>query len=306
MPVTEAATAGESQGHAHQPLLLSVDFEDWHQLVRRRLGVDGWERPGPALRRQTESLLALLDELRVCATFFVLGMTARAHPELVGAVGARGHELGCHGNSHLPVHTQSPQEFAADLRAARTTIEELTGRRPMGYRAPAFSITRDCPWAYDVLLEEGFAYDASQHDSPRIRRRVIPSTGAPHPIQLDAGTLWEFPVAVWHTRATPVPVGGASYWATMPTALVLRGLRGSGPLAGLYLHPYELDPEPLRALLPDGVTVQQRAHGLFRAAQRNVARRRAADVLRAIAERHRLITYGEAHAQLSHGAPAGS
>ena len=67
-------------------LLLSVDFEDWHQLVRRRVGVDGWEEPGPALRRQTDALLALFDKLQARATFFVLGMAARAHPELLARI----------------------------------------------------------------------------------------------------------------------------------------------------------------------------------------------------------------------------
>ena len=63
-----------------RPLLLSIDFEDWHQLVRRRVGAPAWERPGPALAAQTEALLGLLDALGVRATFFVLGLAARAHP----------------------------------------------------------------------------------------------------------------------------------------------------------------------------------------------------------------------------------
>jgi polysaccharide deacetylase family protein (PEP-CTERM system associated) len=285
-------------------LLLSVDFEDWHQLVRRRIGVPGWEQPGPAVPRQVEALLALLDELDVHATFFVLGMAARSHPGALEAVVARGHEIACHGDAHLPVHAQSAREFAADLRAARATIEELTGRVPVGYRAPAFSITRECPWALDVLMDEGFSYDASQHDTPRVRRRLASSIGAPHPLQLNGGTLWEFPVAVWRGRRVRIPVGGASYWATMPTTLVLRGLREAGPMAGLYLHPQELDPEPLRTLLPPSASPSQRAHGVLRAAQRNLARRRAADVLRALAGRHRLITYGDAHAKLSGGTAA--
>jgi peptidoglycan/xylan/chitin deacetylase (PgdA/CDA1 family) len=232
-------------------------------------------------------------------------MAARSHPGALEAVVARGHEIACHGDAHLPVHSQSAREFAADLRAARATIEQLTGRTPIGYRAPAFSITRECPWAHDVLLGEGFSYDASQHDTPRIRRRLVPSTGAPHPLELQSGTLWEFPVAVWRGRRVRIPVGGASYWGTMPTALVLRGLREAGPMAGLYLHPQELDPEPLRTLLPASASPSQRAHGVLRAIQRNVARRRATDMLRAIAERHRLITYGDAHAQLSGGTAAG-
>ena len=286
-------------------LLLSVDFEDWHQLVRRRLGAENWSEPGPALKRQAEALLALLDELEVKATFFILGMAARAHPDLVEAVVERGHEIGCHGDAHLPVHTQTPAEFAADLKSARATIESLTGREPVGYRAPAFSITRQASWAYQVLAEQGFAYDASQHDTPRIRDRAIPASSSPHPLApAGNGPLWEFPAAVWSGRFGRLPVGGASYWTAMPTELVLRGLRRAGSYAGLYLHPHELDPQPLRVDLPPGASVAQRARAGVRVGQRNSARRRAAAVLRAIADRFELIPYGDAHAKLSAGAGA--
>jgi polysaccharide deacetylase family protein (PEP-CTERM system associated) len=283
------------------PLLLSVDFEDWHQLVRRRLGVVGWETPGPGLARQTSALLDLLDELEAKATFFVLGITARAHPRLVLQIAERGHEIGCHGDRHLPVCSQAPLEFARDLRAARETIESVCGRRPLGYRAPAFSITRSCRWAYEVLAAEGFAYDSSQHDSPRIRGRVVPARAEPHPLAVGEATVWEFPVAVWRTRRLRLPVGGASYWAVMPTALVLRGLELAGPFGGLYLHPHELDPQPLRVGLPARADPRQRVHGRLRSLERNLARRRAPEVLRAIAQRHQLIPYGEAYAKLAGG-----
>jgi polysaccharide deacetylase family protein (PEP-CTERM system associated) len=280
-------------------LLLSVDFEDWHQLVRRRVGVAGWEAAGPALDRQTEALLRTFDELHARATFFVLGMAARAHPGLLAQIVAAGHEIGCHGDAHLPVHTQTPEAFAADLRAARATIEDLTGRTPVGYRAPAFSITQAAGWAYRVLAEEGFMYDASQHDSPAIRDHAVPATRAPH--RLSTG-LWEFPVAVWHPGPAAVPVGGASYWQILPTPVVLKGLEHAGPYAGLYLHPNELDPQPLRATLPGSATTKQRVHARLREVQRNGARRRAPTVLKAIAQRFELIPYGEAHARLGDGA----
>jgi hypothetical protein len=90
----------------------------------------------------------------------------------------------------------------------------------------------------------------------------------------------------------------------MPTELVLHGLRRAGSYPGLYLHPHELDPQPLRVDLPAGSTLSQRAHAELRAVQRNSARRRAAPVLRAIADRFQLIPYGEAHAKLSAGADA--
>jgi polysaccharide deacetylase family protein (PEP-CTERM system associated) len=283
-------------------LLLSVDFEDWHQLVRRRVGAPGWDAAGPALERQTDAMLALFDELGARATFFVLGMAARTHPQLLGKIVEHGHEIGCHGDAHLPVHTQTPGEFAADLQAARATIEELTGRTPIGYRAPAFSITRSCEaWAFNILAEQGFAYDSSQHDSPALRDRVAPANASPH--RIDAG-LWEFPIAVWRVEraGVRVPVGGASYWQVLPARVLLKGLEHAGQYAGLYLHPNELDPEPLRAQLPAGASQGQRAQATLREVQRNGARRRAPGVLRAIAQRFDLIPYGEAHARLDGGA----
>lgn len=303
MPLQASSPPAVSAALPDRTLLLSVDFEDWHQLVRRRVGDAGWERPGPALARQTEALLALLDELGARATFFVLGMAARAHPELVRAVGAAGHEIACHGDAHRPVHAQTPAQFADDLRRARTTIEDLTGWRPRGYRAPAFSITSRSRWAFAVLAEEGFAYDSSQHESFAVRDHIAPEHAAPHRLGQDG--LWEFPLAVWRRGRLSMPVGGASYWSVTPTPVVLRGLAGAGHCAGLYLHPHELDPEPLRPLLGAGVAASHRMQAALRAGQRNAARRRAAGVLRAIADRFALIPYGDAHARLSDGVPAG-
>jgi polysaccharide deacetylase family protein (PEP-CTERM system associated) len=282
-------------------LLLSVDFEDWHQLARRRVGAQGWEEPGPALPRQIEAMLELFDELGVRATFFLLGMAARAHPDLVRAIAAAGHEIGCHGDEHLPVFRLTREEFAADLREAAQTIADLAGQVPVGYRAPAFSITARTPWAYEVLAEQGFRYDASEHDTPRIKDRVSGGTNGPHEV---GPALWEFPVAVWRASGIAVPVGGASYWTVMPRSLVLHGLQQAGELAGLYLHPYELDPQPLRLAAPPGTSVGVRVRGALRAAQRNAARRGAAETLRAIAGGFQLIPYGEAHAQRDGGTTA--
>jgi polysaccharide deacetylase family protein (PEP-CTERM system associated) len=285
-------------------LLLSVDFEDWHQLVRRRVGASNWREPGPALKRQTDAMLALFDELGVRCTFFVLGMAARAHPELIERITTDGHEIACHGDEHLPVFTQTRDEFAADLHTATTTIEELTGQSPVGYRAPAFSITRSTPWAHEVLAEHGFRYDASEHDTPVVRDRA--QTAGTGPRRLPDTGLWELPVAAARWRTLSLPLGGASYWAITPKPLILGGLGYAPESAGLYLHPHELDPEPLRPLLENQESAAQRLKASLRTLQRNAARRRASEVLRAIATRHRLITYREAYDRLSADGRAGS
>jgi peptidoglycan-N-acetylglucosamine deacetylase len=256
-------------------LLLSIDFEDWHQLVHRRLGLREWDRPHHALDRQTAHLLDLLDELGARATFFLLGMSVGNHRDLVAEIVRRGHEPACHGYAHARVYEQTPDELRADLARAVETIADATGRRPLAYRAPAFSINRRTPWAYDLLVEAGFAYDSSQYDSPRVPDRIgdIPS----EPYRL--GELWELPVT-----------GGGSYWRLLPP----RNLRD---FAVLYFHPYEFGP-PLRAELPADATAKQRLGAARIVAWRNAGRSLVERRLRQVARTHRLVSYHHAYGDL--------
>jgi polysaccharide deacetylase family protein (PEP-CTERM system associated) len=289
-------------------LLLSVDLEDWHQLVRRRLGLADWDRVGPELEAQAGAVLELFDGLGAMATFFVLGLVARARPGLVAEIARRGHEIACHGDAHQPVYRQSPREFADDLRAARRAISEAGGEPPRGYRAPAFSITGPAKdWAFEVLADEGFAYDSSQCVSSHLFGRRADEPPGPHLVTVPSGRgLWEFPVAGCRLHAATVPVGGASYWSLMPQPLALWGLGKAPEHAGIYLHPHELGPDPLRIGLPSGVGLLRRTQAGLRTAQRELARRRTPGMLRSIAEHFDLIPYGELHAALSKRSHAGT
>jgi polysaccharide deacetylase family protein (PEP-CTERM system associated) len=284
--------------------LLSFDFEDWPQLVGRALGNPDWDRPREALPRQAGAIFGLLDELGVRATFFVLGMTAETYPELVREIAARGHEVACHGHAHRRVYAQSRDEFAADVERSVETIERLTGRRPAGYRAPAFSINRATPWAYDVLAELGFRYDSSAYDSPRVPDRMPPRAPGPHRLELASGrTLWELPPAVWRVGGRAVPVGGGAYWRVLPAPVLVRGLgevAREARFPALYFHPYECDPERLRAPLPAAPTPRQRAIGILKSLQRNPGRGLVPARIRKIGRQFRFTTYEEACAAAAH------
>jgi len=283
-------------------LILSIDFEDWNQLARRRIGYAGWDVRGPALARQTGALLDVLDELRARATFFVLGITARRYPELVRQLAERGHELASHGFAHRRVYDGTAEDLRGDLERSIELIGELSGKRPLGYRAPAFSINRATPWAYEVLAELGFAYDSSQYDSPRIPARIRPVPAAPFALELESGrALVELPVAVWRVRSRGVPVGGGAYWRALPGHVLMRGLQSAAEAgtAALYVHPYECDPEPLRCSLPQDAPPALRARARVRELQRNPGRRRVLSRLRAVGHHFRLLTCEQAYEQFS-------
>lgn len=270
-------------------LLLSIDFEDWHQLVHRRLGREDWDRPHPEFRRHVRTVLDLLDELDARATFFLLGMTVANHPELVREVVDRGHEPASHGHAHVPVHRQSRDEFHADVERSIAEIEQAAGRRPLAYRAPAFSINRAAPWAYDVLADLGFRCDSSQLDSPRVPDRLGAIPDRPYRLRLgDGRELWELPVAM----RGRVPIGGGSYWRVLPARVITRGL---GDLAVLYFHPYEFATEPLRAVPPPTATARRRLTAAARSAWRNAGRGLVTRRLREVARRYRLVPYDQAY-----------
>jgi len=240
--------------------------------VHRRLGFPNWERPHAGLERQTLAVLDLFDELEARATFFLLGMTVANHRELATEIVRRGHEPASHGYAHLRVYDQTPDEFRADVERAGDVIEDATGRRPVAYRAPAFSINRTTPWAYDVLAESGIRYDSSQYNSPRVPDRLGDIPAEPYRL----GKLLEIPVT-----------GGGAYWRVLPP-------RNLNDFAVLYFHPYEFGP-PLAADLPADATARLRLTALTLTLWRNAGRSLVEKRLRRGARTHRLVSYDQAY-----------
>ncbi|MDP1579110.1 MAG: polysaccharide deacetylase family protein [Candidatus Didemnitutus sp.] len=86
----------------------------------------------------TPKILQLLAAHEASATFFVIGEKAAAHPELINAIVAAGHEVAHHTHTH-PLATfwcASPARVAWELDAALNTLHRA-GVRPTRFRPPA-------------------------------------------------------------------------------------------------------------------------------------------------------------------------
>jgi polysaccharide deacetylase family protein (PEP-CTERM system associated) len=244
------------------------------------------------------------------ATFFVLGATAIHYPHAIRAIADRGHEVACHGFWHDRVFAQTEADFREDVEACAVLLEELTGRRPRGYRAPAFSITSSTAWAYEVLADLGFEYDSSQYDSPRVRGRHRAIPEAPYRLRLPSGReLWELPIATWRRGERVMPIGGGSYWRLLPAAILKRALRGAsreGAPPMLYFHPYECDPRPLRAGVPPSAGPKARAMALAWHLWFNPGRSRIVPRLERLAKDFRLVGFEEVREEISERYGAGT
>ncbi len=249
----------------------------------------------PAFERQMEKLLSSVDAAEARATFFVLGLTAENHPYIVDEILSRGHEIGCHGYAHDRVYGLTREEFRQDLERSLAILERLGAQRPIGYRAPCFSINRESLWARDVLAELGFQYDSSECACPWVPRSLVPPSMIPRLIAHDR--LWELPVASIRIGTKSVPVGGASYWRWIPSATLVRALRSltvPGSFPALYVHPYECDPARLSASPPSSVSRTGRVVLGCRAAWRNAARGRVLERFVDVAANFELLSCEEA------------
>jgi polysaccharide deacetylase family protein (PEP-CTERM system associated) len=102
-------------------------------------------------------------------------------------------------------------------------------------------------WALDVLLEEGYEYDASifpiRHD-----RYGIPVSGRrPYKIRRRVGTLIEVPGSTARVGQLNLPIAGGGYFRVMPYWWTRWGIsrinRREQLPAIFYLHPWEIDPD---------------------------------------------------------------
>jgi polysaccharide deacetylase family protein (PEP-CTERM system associated) len=220
---------------------ITIDVEDWLQST-----VDPHLPLTDRFHANTRKVLVALAARQTRGTFFVLGLAAEQAPELVREIQAAGHEVQSHGYGHELLHRLTPAQFRADLERSKKLLEDITGREIYGYRAPAFTITRQTLWALDVLAETGFRYDSSIFPLRTPRYGIAGAPYYPHLLRTPAGhELKEFPVASYRLAGRRIPVGGGGYFRLFPYFVLRRGIRqlnAENRSATIYMHPYEYNP----------------------------------------------------------------
>lgn len=233
--------------------ILSVDVEDYFMVEAFAGSVSrsSWNSWPSRVVANTRRALELFDKYNVKGTFFFVGWVAKNYPELVREVHALGHELACHGFWHRTVYSLTPDEFREDTRAALWAIENAAGVKVLGYRAPSWSITKDCLWALDILADEGFTYDSSVFPIHHDLYGLPGASRFPYThISSNGRLLREFPPATMQIFGQNLPGAGGGYLRVFPlsyTHWLFRKFEETyRERVVVYLHPWELDPEQPR------------------------------------------------------------
>lgn len=179
------------------------------------------------LRTGIGRILELFARTGVKASFFVPAVVAEVDPDLLPALLHAGHEIGLHGYFHELVKDIADDEFSAALGASLDLFVAQTGKRPVGFRSPAWEMT---PHMLAEVKRSGLAYDSSL-------------MGFDHPYEIDGvveiPVQWALDDAIFYKFEN----SGNERWAPSSGAAILadwiaewRGLHQFGGLFTLTIH----------------------------------------------------------------------
>jgi polysaccharide deacetylase family protein (PEP-CTERM system associated) len=238
----------ENKPHA---FTLSIDWEDFGQLLGRdRSGV--LTPPLPVtIDRQTDIILNMLNETGKKATFFILGMLARHRADLVKKIAAEGHEIGLHGDMHINMRTLTREQALNDLNDSKKLVTDIIGGPVYGFRAPYFSVDETNLYVLEMLSEIGLIYDSSIFPVKLKRYGIANFKREDTLYKLPNGKeIVELPLTVAEVNGKMVPVAGGGYIRAFPHFFLnkmFKKLNNNKQDVMLYMHPYEFDTKRIDA-----------------------------------------------------------
>ena len=251
---------------------LSLDLDNQWSYMKTH-GDAGWEAFPSYLDVVVPRILQFLKERDLKITFFIVGQDAalEKNREAIASIAVAGHEIGNHSFNHEPwLHLYSKNEVVEEFEKTEAALEDLTGKRLVGFRGPGYSLS---PTVLEVLATRGYEYDCStlptyiaplarayyflkspkMSDDERKKRKKLFGKFSdgfqslkPHFVEAASKSLVEIPVTTFPVVKTPIhasyllylstfsPVLAKAYWKT---ALAMCRVTGVEP--SLLLHPLD-------------------------------------------------------------------
>lgn len=250
---------------------LSLDLDDLWSYLKIH-GNPEWESLPSYLDVFVPRVLAFLAERKLRITFFIVGQDAvrEENRETLASLAAAGHEIGNHSFHHDSwLHLYSEAEIEEELARAEEAIARATGKRPLGFRGPGFSLSEA---TLRVLARRGYRYDASTlptflgplarayyfrtagltEEERRLRSALFGAWSEglrsirPYQWRLEPGRLLEIPVTTLPLLRTPIHLSYVLYLDLLSPALgrlyfttALHLCRWAGVQPSILLHPLD-------------------------------------------------------------------
>lgn len=251
---------------------LSLDLDNQWSYMKTH-GDAGWETFPSYLDVVVPRVLTFLQERRRKITFFIVGQDAALakNRDAIASIAAAGHEIANHSFNHEPwLHLYSKDELVEEFYKTEKAIVDVTGKRPVGFRGPGYSLS---PTVLEVLAERDYEYDCSTlptyiaplarayyfFKSPQMtaeerekRKKLFGKLSdgfgslKPKMITTAGRDMVEIPVTTFPIVKTPIHVSYLVYMSTFSRAAALlywrsalAACRLTGVQPSLLLHPLD-------------------------------------------------------------------
>jgi peptidoglycan-N-acetylglucosamine deacetylase len=117
----------------------------------------------------TKKVLEILEKYHIHATFFVVGEQAKAHPQSLKMIVARGNVVGNHSLTHPQVsHLEKTEDLYREVVESGKIIADITGKKPGLFRFPYGA---DNPRVKQYVISQGltpvrWSYSSEDYASP--------------------------------------------------------------------------------------------------------------------------------------------
>jgi peptidoglycan/xylan/chitin deacetylase (PgdA/CDA1 family) len=253
------------------PASVSLDLDNQWSYMKTH-GDAGWSAFPSYLDVVVPRVLDFLAQRELTITFFIVGQDAalERNRNALASIATAGHEIGNHSFSHEPwLQSYSAKQVDDEIAQAHEHIERVTGRRPIGFRGPGFTVS---PAVLDALARRGYQYDAStfptfigplarayyfmtsklDRDALEQRKALFGSFSQgfqplrPYAWRTSSGPLIEIPVTTMPFTRLPIHVSYLLYLARLSPGIALRYFRSAlalcsvaGVEPSLLLHPLD-------------------------------------------------------------------
>jgi peptidoglycan/xylan/chitin deacetylase (PgdA/CDA1 family) len=153
-------------------------------------------------------ILKLLRRYGLPGTFFVPGYTANKYPDRIKEIANLGYEIGNHSWTHTYPDKMGSREIEdKEYRDTSDFLEGLTGKRPVGYRSPAWEYSQ---YSVDILEKMGdIKYSSNMMNRDRVSYleidgRTSPLVEIPIHWVLDDAAFWLYSVRIPGKSIQPV------------------------------------------------------------------------------------------------------
>jgi hypothetical protein len=139
---------------------ISLDLDNQWSYMKIH-GDEGWDQYPSYFNIFIPHILDVLDELNLKITFFIVGKDTENEEncQYLRMITERGHEVANHSYHHESwLQSYSYEQIENEIITAENAILGATGQKPLGFRGPGFSWSKDL---LSVLEKRGYKYDAS-------------------------------------------------------------------------------------------------------------------------------------------------